>query len=161
MTVQRPLLFLASNLPFTWPGRHFMRNTLEPILSTNGFEVGVPGTPGDWGRAVPSLSPQPSSAAEAASQHLGESYVQLLDSCDAVLALLDGPEVEAGVAASIGYAAHRVPVVGWRTDVRRSGEPISRLVNVVVEQLIRTSTGMLTTDLDEALRFLRGRFELS
>lgn len=161
MTAHSPLLLLASNLPFTWPGRHFMRNTLEPILRTNGFEVGVPGAPGGWGRAIPNRSAQPSSAAEAASQHLGESYVQLLDTCDAVLALLDGPEVEAGVAASIGYAAHRVPVVGWRTDVRRSGEPISQLVNVVVEQLIRSSNGLLTRDLDEALRFLRDQFDLS
>lgn len=161
VTANRPLVYLASNLPFTWPGRHFMRNTLEPVLRSNGFDVAVPGATTGWARtrgATP--SPPPDSAAAAASQHLGEVYVSMLESCDAVLALLDGPDVESGVAAAVGYAAHRVPVVGWRSDVRRSGEPITQLVNVVVEQLIRRSGGVLTTDLDEALQFLRRRFNL-
>lgn len=162
MTAQKPLLFVASNLPFTWPGRHFMRNTLEPVLRSNGLEVAVPGAAQGWAQGGDSAPlAAPGSAAAAASQHLGEMYVRMLESCDAVLALLDGPDVESGVAAAVGYAAHRVPVVGWRSDVRRSGEPVTQLVNVVVEQLIRESGGLLTTDLDEALRFLRDRFELS
>lgn len=46
-----------------------------------------------------------------------------LDSCQMVLALLDGAQVDDGTAWEIGYAyARGIPVIGIRTDFRQAGE---------------------------------------
>lgn len=40
---------------------------------------------------------------------------------DAVVAILDGPDVDAGTCVEIGYAyAHKKPIIGVRTDFRAS-----------------------------------------
>ncbi len=46
-----------------------------------------------------------------------------LDSAHVVLAWLDGPDADSGSAFEVGYAfAHGTPIVGVRTDFRRSQE---------------------------------------
>lgn len=46
-----------------------------------------------------------------------------IDSSDAVLAVLDGTEVDSGVAWEVGYAyARGTPVIGLRTDFRPGAE---------------------------------------
>jgi len=49
--------------------------------------------------------------------------VQELKACDLVLAIVDGPDVDSGVAWEMGYAyAQGKPVIALRTDFRQSGE---------------------------------------
>lgn len=49
--------------------------------------------------------------------------VDAIDAADAVLAVLDGAEVDSGVAWEIGYAyARNKPVIGVRTDFRPGAE---------------------------------------
>lgn len=46
-----------------------------------------------------------------------------LESCDAVVAVLDGPDVDAGTCVELGYAhALRRPILGLRTDWRTANE---------------------------------------
>ena len=46
-----------------------------------------------------------------------------LDSADAVLAVLDGPDADAGTAWEMGYACARgTPIIGIRTDFRPGAE---------------------------------------
>lgn len=46
-----------------------------------------------------------------------------IESCDAVVAVLDGPDVDAGTCVELGYAkALRRPILGLRSDVRRANE---------------------------------------
>lgn len=46
-----------------------------------------------------------------------------IDEADAVLAVLDGPDVDAGVAFEVGHAhARGIPVLGLRTDYRPGAE---------------------------------------
>jgi nucleoside 2-deoxyribosyltransferase len=57
-----------------------------------------------------------------------------LDRCDAVLALLDGAQVDDGTAWEIGYAyARGLPVYGLRTDFRQSGETPHSMVNSMIQ----------------------------
>ena len=52
--------------------------------------------------------------------------VHELKACDLVLAIVDGPDVDSGVAGEMGYAyAPGKPVVAVRTDFRQSGETMA------------------------------------
>jgi hypothetical protein len=102
-------VFVSSGLGFTFPGRAFLSRTLHPMLTGNGFEL-----LDQW---ASERAAQPDRSTVAASN------VQLLLAADAVLAILDGPDIDSGTAAEIGFAsAAGTPVVGYRTDVR-SGVP--------------------------------------
>ena len=72
-----------------------------------------------------------------------------IDRCDAVLAVLDGIDVDSGTAAEIGYAfAKGKPILGYRGDSRISGDNEGALVNLQVEYFIRQSGGDIVTTLD-------------
>jgi nucleoside 2-deoxyribosyltransferase len=49
--------------------------------------------------------------------------LEAIRTCDVVIAVLDGSDVDSGVAFEMGYAhALKIPVVGVRTDFRQSQE---------------------------------------
>ena len=82
---------------------------------------------------------------------LAQANVDRIEACDAVLAILDGTDVDSGVAAEIGYAAARdKPIVGLRLDWRPAGDNAAALVNLQVEHFLTASA----RELDEALRLL-------
>lgn len=71
---------------------------------------------------------------------------------DAVLALLDGTDVDSGVAAEIGFAAALgKPVVGFRLDFRQAGDMPGSIVNLQVEHWL---TGPVSRTLEAALEAL-------
>lgn len=75
-----------------------------------------------------------------------------IDVCDAVVALLDGPQVDDGTAWEIGYAfAKDIPVIGIRTDFRRSGDTPHSRVNAMIEG----SCVAIVSDADAVLRMLK------
>lgn len=77
-----------------------------------------------------------------------------LDSADALLAILDGPQVDDGTAWEMGYFYARwqggKPIVGLRTDLRKAGELDGSVVNAVIQ----AACPHLTRDADEAIRSL-------
>lgn len=57
-----------------------------------------------------------------------------IDECDAVVALLDGPQVDDGTAWEIGYAyAQGLPIYGIRTDFRICSDTPGSKVNAMIE----------------------------
>lgn len=68
-----------------------------------------------------------------------------------MLALLDGPDVDSGTAAEVGYASTRIPVVGLRTDIRPAGDNEGVTVNLQVEYFIERSGGAVYRDLAQAV----------
>lgn len=51
------------------------------------------------------------------------TLLDLVESCDAVVALLDGIDADAGTCVELGYAhALNRPILGLRSDIRRGGE---------------------------------------
>ena len=85
---------------------------------------------------------------------IGEKNALMIQRADAVLAVLDGSDVDSGTAAEIGYAAALAkPLVGYRTDIRQAGET-GAVVNLQVEYFIRVTGGRITSSLDEALALL-------
>jgi len=75
--------------------------------------------------------------------------------------VLDGPDVDSGTAAEIGYAFARGKlIVGYRGDSRVSADNEGGVVNLQVEFFIRASGGTIVDryeDLRSGLRSLRGR----
>lgn len=150
-------LYLASPLGFAEPGRHYAATVLVPRLSAAGWRVLDPWED-ETGIVAATMArpPGPERRAELArmSRVIGERNRRLLDEADVVLAVLDGPDVDSGTAAEIGWAAaNRIPVVGWRSDFRLT-EHEAAVVNVQVEDFITVSGGTLVGTLDDALAAL-------
>lgn len=88
-------------------------------------------------------------------ERVGAANAELIDRSAALLALLDGPDVDSGTAAEIGYASTRIPVVGLRTDVRPAGDNEGVTVNLQVEHFIRRSGGGIHRRVEDAVAALR------
>ncbi len=71
---------------------------------------------------------------EDAPRKIMEVDRDALLSCDVVVALLDGTQVDDGTAWEIGFAyAKGIPVIGIRTDFRNGGDTGSGSVNAMIE----------------------------
>lgn len=151
-------IYLAGPAGFTEAGRIHHREVVVPAVRNAGFEVLDP-----WADQGPIGGP-PSAASSAErlaalrelNLSIGRRNAEMIRQCTGVLADLDGPDVDSGTAAEIGYAAAlRRPVVGFRTDSRCSGDNAASTVNLQIEWFIAESGGVLTDSPAEAVRELR------
>ena len=93
----------AADIRVLWPGEFFTQQEIA-----------------DWGKN--------------ACKNIMERDRKAIDACDAVVALLDGTQVDDGTAWEIGYAyAKGIPVIGIRTDFRKSGDTQHSCVNAMIE----------------------------
>jgi nucleoside 2-deoxyribosyltransferase len=62
----------------------------------------------------------------------------MIDQCDCVLAVLDGPDADSGTCVELGYAwARKKPVIGIRTDFRISEDRgLNLMVSNVCQHLL-------------------------
>jgi nucleoside 2-deoxyribosyltransferase len=152
-------VYVASPLGFTLPTRIFYNQTLLPALSANGAEPLDPWAApfADLGTAL-DLPPGPGreDALARANRMHGAYNRQLLDRARAVFAVLDGVDVDSGAAAEIGYAAARgCPIVGWRSDLRLTGDNAAAVVNLQVQYFIEMHGGSVHRELTDAVDALR------
>ena len=86
----------------------------------------------------------------------GRLDLAMVTNCAAILACLDGPQVDDGTSVEIGYGHHAGKlIVGLRTDIRCSSDNEGAMVNLMIETCVVDSGGMLTRDVDEAVDFIR------
>ena len=152
-----PNVYVASPLGFNEPGRYWAAEVLHPALATAGWAVLDPWAD-ETGAVATSLALPPGPARLEAlrqmSRTIGARNRRLLAEATAVLAVLDGPDVDSGTAAEIGWAAARgTPVIGLRTDFRLA-EHEAAPVNIQVEDFILVSGGILVSSLDAAMAAL-------
>ena len=82
----------------------------------------------------------------ALNARLGAANAASIESADAVLAVLDGSDVDSGTAAEIGFAAaHECLIVGLRTDTRETGDNEAAVVNLRILYFIEISGGRVMT----------------
>ena len=87
---------------------------------------------------------------------LGRTNTERIDKSDAVMAILDGVDVDSGTAAEIGYAFGKGKrVYGIRTDFRLAGDNLGATVNLQVQYFIEASGGRVVTTLEEFLECAR------
>lgn len=75
-----------------------------------------------------------------------EEDISALRSCDVVVAILDGVEIDSGVAFEMGYAAAlKKPVIGLKTDHRTFSkvEEVNLMLQVSLIKLCNTIEGVL------------------
>jgi len=87
----------------------------------------------------------------AVDEAIGRRNMEMIERAQGVFAVLDGIDVDSGTAAEIGFAAARgLPVVGLRTDWRRTGDNDGCTVNLQVEFFMRMHGGEVCRDLGKA-----------
>jgi nucleoside 2-deoxyribosyltransferase len=153
----RKRIYLAGPLGFSEAGRLFQRvlterlskryKIIDPFKLTKKSKI-------EAILKLPTLDEQ-RDAWRQLNPQIGKGNQEAIDSCDAVLANLDGQDVDSGTAAEIGYAfAKGKPIVGYRGDLRLSSDNVGLTVNLQVEFFIRESGGeivMLASDIPVAL----------
>jgi nucleoside 2-deoxyribosyltransferase len=152
-------VYVASPLGFADSGRHFYYRRLLPALRRGGHDVVDP-----WalpsGRAIARARRRPygrarRNALKVANAEAARGNQRAIDRADAVLAVLDGADVDSGTAAEIGYACARgKAIVGYRGDVRPAGDNDGAVVNLQVEYFIRASGGTIVRRLADVRRAL-------
>ena len=87
------------------------------------------------------------------SAQIGELNATEITGCDAMIAILDGTDVDSGTAAEIGFAfAKNKTIVGYRGDFRLSADNEGLTINLQVEYFIRKSGGEITSTVEELLK---------
>jgi nucleoside 2-deoxyribosyltransferase len=134
-----------------------------PFVCGLGYEVVDPWTLTDpsmieAARAMPH-GQERREAWERVSRTIAANNCAAIDNAHGVVAVLDGPDVDSGTAAEIGYAFARGKfIVGYRGDFRQSADNEASIVNLQVEYFIRQSGGTIVSryqDLEPSLRLLR------
>jgi nucleoside 2-deoxyribosyltransferase len=156
-------IYLASPLGFSEAGQEFYYETLIPEVTARGHTVLDPWKLTEESKidAVRSM-PYGEDRQEAWRQlnpEIGHNNRLALDQCEAVLAVLDGVDVDSGTSSEIGYAyARGKKILGYRGDFRLSADNDGSKVNLQVEYFIRQSGGDIfnsLTDLWSALANLQ------
>jgi len=143
-------VYMAGPLGFTEAGRLYHETVLVPAVRAAGLE---PLDPWDIDPALQAVFALPVGSSERrerlpdANRAIGARNARLIVECAAMLAVLDGNDVDSGTAAEVGYAAaiHK-PVIGLRCDHRVTGDNEATLVNLQVEWFVIESGGSLETD---------------
>src|ERR1700733_7956377 len=142
-------LFIASPLGFSDAGLLWNKSVLVPALTSQGWKIRDPWS--DSFMASHRSADQGKDAHEHAARNL-----EMMEELDAVIAILDGSDVDSGTAAEVGYAAATGKVVfGLRTDPRGSGEYPGGRVNLQIEHLIARSGGQIGSAGSEIVKLLR------
>lgn len=147
-------IYAAGPLGFTDATRPFHEDVLVPALRGRGFEVLDPWAGGAAIEAALTVRDPAArvAALQAANREVAAANAAMIRDCDGVLAVLDGPDVDSGTAAEIGYAAAlgRV-VVGWRSDVRTAGDNEGAIVNLQVQHFVEVTGGTVERSLEAAI----------
>lgn len=145
--------YVASSLGFSEPGRLYSEQVLLPALRPH-VEVIDP-----WSLFGPADLTRLDFDEERHVSEVGRRNAEAIASCELLIALLDGQELDSGTAAEIGYAsALGLTCFGLRTDFRQIGEP-GATVNLQVEAFIELSGGLIVGDLQTMLKALSTTIE--
>jgi len=156
-------IYLASPLGFTEAGRYFLRSQLMPVLQKTGHTIIDPWSISadlaaklQLAMANSNLS-QVKASLRSINQEICRRNENALRECDAMIAVLDGQEVDSGVAAEVGFAyALGKRVLGYRGDFRLSGDNIGAKVNLQVDGWIDLSGGAIFSTVEELAKGTAG-----
>jgi len=144
----KPRVYLASPLGFSEVGRHFHASVLVPFVMGLGYDVIDPWALTDVAKVESARrmphGPERREAWRRLNAEIAAVNQAAIDTADGVVAVLDGPDVDSGTAAEIGYAfARGKMIVGYRGDSRVSADNEGGAVNLQVEFFIRQSGGAI------------------
>ena len=146
-----PKAYLASECGFSEAGKLFHYQVLVPLVTTCGFEVMDP-----WKLtsaeeiSAPEVfavgSKERVDAYHALNLLIGRRNDRAIRAASVVVAVLDGSDVESGVAAEVGYAyGIKKRIIGYRSDFRLSGENEQTKVSLQLGYFISESGGKIVS----------------
>lgn len=146
-------VYLASPLGFSEAGRDFMYSKLVPLIESLGFEILDPWKLTDINLINSALNlpygPEKRDAWKKINKVIGKNNKDAIDSCDFMIAVLDGPDVDSGTSSEIGYIAGKgKKILGYRGDFRLACDNEGSIVNLQVEYFIYLNGGAIATSLD-------------
>ena len=147
-------IYLAGNLGFSESGRDFMYDKLMPAIKRAGYDVLDPWKYGEQLinpiLELPDCHPKKAGRFRRANIIIGAQNEKLIRHSDGVIAVLDGPDVDSGTAAEIGFAyGIKKKTIGYRSDFRLSSENIAAKINLQVEYFIERNGGKIVRSLGE------------
>ncbi len=155
-------IYLASPYGFTDTGREFMMNTMIPAIQETDFEILNPWDSLDsTGQQIEKISSlndirKQKEMLRILNEEIASQNARLLEKAEIVIAILDGTDVDSGVASEIGYAfALKKKIIGYRSDFRLTGDNLGAVVNLQVEYFINRSGGTITRNISELKQTLR------
>jgi nucleoside 2-deoxyribosyltransferase len=152
-------VYMAGPLGFSEGGRLFHARIIA-LLTELGHSVLDPWAFDPARIAAVAAMPYGETRREAWSKlnfEIGKKNIELVDQSDAVLAVLDGVDVDSGTAAEIGYAyARQKFILGYRGDFRLAGDNEGSIVNLQVEYFILASGGKIVASLPDLQSLMAG-----
>jgi nucleoside 2-deoxyribosyltransferase len=149
-------IYLASPFGFTEAGRFFLQSKLIPVLQKTGNTIIDPWTISTdlAGKLQLAMSNSDLVQLKASLRSINNEICRrnetALRECDAIVAVLDGQEVDSGVAAEVGFAyALGKRIFGYRGDFRVSGDNIGAKVNLQVDGWVELSGGAIFVTVEE------------
>jgi nucleoside 2-deoxyribosyltransferase len=148
-----PTVYLASPLGFSPEWKDYRDKikrklyelectVLDPWEEHYGDEIEQAGSIGDWQARV--------AAFRRTAERIGRANEDMIRSCNLVLGILDGPELDSGTVSEIGFAAALGKrCYGLRTDFRDCGEFDGLPFNLQVLYWIESSGGKLFRRIEE------------
>jgi len=155
-------VYLASPYGFTDAGREFMNKVLIPNISNKEIKILNP-----WDSFTSNLKQiekislitnthNLSRSLKSFNSEIAKINEELIDKSQLVIAILDGSDVDSGVASEIGYAyANKKIIIGYRNDFRLSGDNFGATVNIQVEYFVKKSGGQIVNNLSSLNKILQ------
>lgn len=149
-------IFVSSPLGFAESTTGF-RSQIRAVLEQGGHTVVDPWeNAGDLEAQLAEAEALAVTSARRARLHevsmaLAARNAETIRGCEAMLAVLDGVDVDSGTASEMGYAfalGGKV-ICGYRGDLRRAGENDGVVVNLQVQYWIEASGGRIVASLEE------------
>jgi len=162
--IERKKIYLASPLGFYEAGKDWMYAKLIPTIEAAGCIVIDPWklTPKE---EIDRILGMPCGierilAFRRQNARIGKRNANAIRIADGIFAVLDGSDVDSGVAAEIGFgAALSKPILGYRNDFRPSRENEGTIVNLQVEYFLGLHKGKIITSLKEIKDGIRWMFK--
>lgn len=157
-----PSVYVASPYGFSAATRGFYDAVLLPAIAGAGWSILDPWA--DLDGAIDRSFQQAGwlsgesrmQALRQIDRSLGQANEDLIREADAIFAVLDGPDVDSGTAAEVGFAAGLgKPSIGLRLDTRLTGDNEGTVVNLQVQHFIEVQGGRVFRSVDEAVAGLR------
>ncbi len=149
----KPRVYLASPLGFATSTRGFMG---EVVVALNQWvEVSNPWDDHRFDHEFAEISrlhehEERVRRLHAINHELGRGNEERIRTSAALIAVLDGVDVDSGTAAEIGFGyALGMPIFGIRTDFRLAGDNHGAVVNLQVQYFIEESGGRIVGSLEE------------
>lgn len=160
----KPKVYVASPFGFSEATSFFYYEKLLPILEAIGYEIIDP-----WNLTSQKLIQYATSSEEGRARReawrdvnvvIGDNNDKGIQSCDILLALLDGPDADSGTCGETGYAAGLGrKIEGYRNDFRLAADNEGSVVNLQIEHFVRKGGGVISRSLEELKERMLVRYQ--